>query len=638
MGQVCRECGASNAESDSFCRTCGKRLRGPAGRVTHKTLEHEGRTSRPWAAIMLIGVLLLCCLGVTGVALLDELAPAHPLRTLMVGTPTPTSTLTPTATLTPTETPISTPTHTPTPRSGADSFEPDDTMAQANEIDTDGRPQTHTLSPAEDRDYVSFQAEESMEYTVETGSLGDECDTILTLYDEDGTELASNDDGADEPLASSLTWLADEDGTLFVEVINFDEEAEGEDTDYDLWVSESEPVTFEGDEYEPDDTMAQAHEILLDVSQTHNIHVQGDHDWVFFQAEEGVTYNIETSNLGDQIDTIIHLYDEDGNELAQDDDGGEENLASRITWSANSTGILYVMVQDYWDDRAEPDMQYSISVTEGVPFEADSYEPDDTQDQAGQIEVGRYQSHNLHVTGDHDWISFQAVEGTTYVIETLDLAGRIDTVIYLYDADGQELTSDDDGADEPLASRLSWTADEDGALYVMIRDLGDSVAGPGTEYRISVREEGTPLLIEDGYEPDDTMAEARDIEVGEIQTHNIHVERDHDWLSFQAVEGTTYIVETSNLGQEVDTIIFLHDEDGEELAQDDDGSQEPRASRITWAADETGTFYIKVRDYKDNRAGRDMEYDISVRESETDLGEAGVYMADGAYHIMAHDA
>jgi hypothetical protein len=105
------------------------------------------------------------------------------------------------------------------------------------------------------------------------------------------------------------------------------------------------------------------------------------------------------------------------------------------------------------------------------------------------------------------------------------------------------------------------------------------------------------------------------------------------------VEGTTYLIETSSLGQEVDTIIFLYDEDGEELAQDDDGAAEPRASRITWAAEEAGTVYVMIRDYKDSRAEADMGYSISIRgsESESDFGEARVYIADGAYHIIAHE-
>jgi len=475
-----------------------------------------------------------------------------------------------------------------------------------------------------------------MQYTIQTGNLGGDCDTVLTLYDERGTQLAEDDDGADESLASRLIWVAREDGILFVKVMQFDGEEEGHDTEYDVRVLEGEPVTFEEDEYEPDDRIAEANELLIDTPQTHGIHLPGDEDWVFFQAAEGTTYVIETSSLRGETDTIIYLHDEDGEKLAENDDGGEESLASRIIWSADYSGILYVMVRDYREDIVGPDMWYTITVSEGAPFEADEYEPDDDREQAGEIEVGSHQNHNLHVTGDRDWISFRAETGTGYVIETFDLGGRIDTIVSLYDSEGRELTSDDDSGGEPLASRLTWMPEEDGVLYVMVRDFGADEAGPGTEYGISVRQEATRPLTADEYEPDDTMAEAGETEVGEVQTHSIYVEGDHDWLSFEATQGTTYLIETSNLGLEIDTVILLYDENGEELAQDDDGADEPRASRITWTAEETGTVHILVHDYKDNRAQPGMQYDISVREVEAAGGETRVYIAEGAYHIVAH--
>ena len=620
MTQVCNECGASNAETDTFCRACGQPLGKSAEAGASASFSSPGRSTGPLVAGTLIGVLLLCCLSLVGIALLDELMPAHPLRTLLVGTPTPTATRPATPTVAASATPSPTPQSTFTPEPGMDAFEPDDSTAQATEIDTDGTAQTHTLSPSGDVDYVSFHVTEGMAYIVQTGNLGDDCDTVLTLYDEDGSQLAEDDDGGDESLASRLIWVADEDGILFAKVRQFDPEEDGRDTEYDVRVLIGEPVTFEQDEYEPDDTMAKANEILVGTPQTHSIHVPRDEDWVFFRAEEGETYAIETSDLRGETDTIIYLYDEDGEELAQNDDGGRESLASRIVWSADYTGILYVMVRDCWEDIVGADARYTIIVSQGAPFQADEYEPDDTSEEASVIEMGSHQNHNLHVTGDHDWMSFRAEAGTRYVVATYDLGGRIDTIVSLYDSEGGELTSDDDSGGEPLASRLAWMPDEDGVLYIMVQDLGDDEAGPGTEYAISVSEEATSLLRPDDYEPADTMAEAGEIEVGEVEIRSIHVEGDHDWLSFEAIRGTTYLIETSNLGMEVDTVILLYDENGQELAQDDDGADEPRASRIMWRAEETGTVHILVHDYKDNRAQPGMQYNISVRKVEAAVG------------------
>jgi hypothetical protein len=607
MAKVCPQCGTSNPDRNRVCSSCGQTLTSPA----RQSGGDRSRSTRSWVVALFIALLILCCLALVGVALLDELLPSHPFQSLIVGTPTstPTRITAPTATSTYTPTPF-----VPTPEPGADSFEPDDSLDQASPIETDGAPQAHTLHPAGDRDYVSFQAEAGTTYVVETGGLGPECDTLVTLYDQDGAMLAGDDDGGEESLASRVSWTADEDGMLIVEVRQFDQVIEGRGTGYEIWVSESEPIVLAEDEYEPDDIMVQANPILLGVPQTHSIHEPGDRDWVFFEAVEGQTYIVETSHLQGGMDTIIFLHDEEGEKLAENDDHAGDQT-SRITWKARSSATLYVVIQDYYGDEVTPEMGYTISVSEGVPYDADPYEPDDTQDEASTIEVDSYQTHSLHVTADHDWVCFQAASGADYVVETFNLGDWIDTYVTLYDQAGTELADDDDGGAEPLSSLIRWSATVDGTLCAMVRDLGDGRAGPGTEYSIRVREEGAVPLTPDAYEPDDTMSMARSIELGEAQAHNIHVAGDHDWLSFQAEEGVTYVVETHGLEDEIDTVLVLFDADGQELAQDDDGADEPRASLIRWTAQASETVYIMARDYKDNRAGPGMEYFVSVYES-----------------------
>jgi hypothetical protein len=604
MAKVCPRCGTHNPDRNQLCSSCGHTLTSPAGQAWGD----RNRSTRSWVVALVIAILILCCLVLVGVALLDELVPAHPFQSLIVGTPTSTPTRVPAPTATPTYTPTP---FAPTPGPGADSFEPDDSLAQASAIETDGARQAHTLNPAGDRDYVAFHVEAGTTYAVETGGLGPDCDTLLTLYDQDGTPLAEDDDGGEESLASRVTWTADEDGILIAGVRQFDELVEGRGTGYEIWVSESEPVVLAEDEYEPDDIMAQANAILLGVPQTHGIHEPGDRDWVFFEAVEGQTYVVETSHLQGGMDTIIHLYDEEGEKLAENDDHAGDQ-ASRITWRARSSATLYVAVEDYYGDEATPEMGYTISVSEGEPYEADPYEPDDTQDEASTIEVGSYQAHSLHVTADHDWVCFQATSGTDYVVETFDLGDWIDTYVTLHSPDGVELAADDDGGAEPLSSLIRWKATVDGTLCAMVRDLGDGRAGPGTEYSIRVREEGAVALTPDAYEPDDTMPMAHSIELEEAQEHNIHVAGDHDWLTFQTEEDVTYVVETYRLEDEIDTFLFLYDADGQELARDDDGADEPRASLIRWTAQVSGTVYVMVRDYKDDRGGPGMGYYVSV--------------------------
>jgi hypothetical protein len=240
------------------------------------------------------------------------------------------------------------------------------------------------------------------------------------------------------------------------------------------------------DDWEPDDSLMAASLIAVGETQTHNLHVEGDRDWLYFGAEEGTTYVIETSSLGGTIDTVIHLCDGEGNELASDDDGGEEFWTSRLEWTAIERGTLYVMIGDLGDNEAGLSTSYYVSLSMGESFEIDEYEPDDSRAAAKEIGVGDTQSHNLRVEGDRDWVYFEARAGMTYVIETSNLGGEIDTIIYLYDGEGNGLSSDDDKRPEFLGSRLEWTAEKDSTLYVMVRDLWGTSAGLGTEYDVSV--------------------------------------------------------------------------------------------------------------------------------------------------------
>lgn len=240
------------------------------------------------------------------------------------------------------------------------------------------------------------------------------------------------------------------------------------------------------DPYEPDDSIQEAQPIATDgLPQAHNLHVQGDHDYVYFEAFEGTAYTIETSRLGGDVDTIIYLYHSEGNELAYADDGANEPLASRIAWLAPSNGTYYVMIRDLADESTGPDATYEIRIIAGDAVEgADSYEPDDSIAQASSIETdGTYQSHTFHVTVDVDYVSFLADEGVEYTIETGNLEGGCDTVIYLYDEGGRELDYDDDSGEESLASRLVWIAPDSGIYYVAVEDFHNQ-ASPEVGYQI----------------------------------------------------------------------------------------------------------------------------------------------------------
>ena len=166
--------------------------------------------------------------------------------------------------------------------------------------------------------------------------------------------------------------------------------------------------------------------------------------------------------------------------------------------------------------------------TEFQPPIPDAYEPDDDYSLANYIFVdGTEQTHNFHVPGDHDWLKFNATEGSSYIIETSELGTDSDTYLYLYDTEGTtEIYHDDDGG-VGLASKIIWKCSVSGTYYVTVRHYSSSAFGPETRYNISVTVKEAPLKRE----PNGNIISSNTVFTGEHGLHfNITALPDVDYL------------------------------------------------------------------------------------------------------------
>jgi hypothetical protein len=136
----------------------------------------------------------------------------------------------------------------------------------------------------------------------------------------------------------------------YEEVVNGDdhpcqrqEDAFGDCEGYDDETYEYDYAVYEEDQYEPDNTIDEATEILANESQERTFHDGGDIDVVRFEATEGKSYTLETSIAdGDATDTVLSLYENFTELLAENDDNIE--YESLIEWTASSTGTYIIEV------------------------------------------------------------------------------------------------------------------------------------------------------------------------------------------------------------------------------------------------------------------------------------------------------
>ncbi len=121
----------------------------------------------------------------------------------------------------------------------------------------------------------------------------------------------------------------------------------------------------------------------------------------------------------------------------------------------------------------------------------------------------------------------------------------------------------------------------------------------------------------DGYEGNDSPAEASLLPIGERQTHNF-CDAAADWATFTAQTGYVYTITTSSWGQRTDTYLALFDADGETLlvANDDYANATDYSSRVVWKAPAAGTYYVRITNQA-GLTGCSTEYDIWIEVRET---------------------
>ncbi len=522
-----------------------------------------------------------------------------------------------------------------------DEYEPDNAQHKANPIAVNGPPQRHNFHKAYDEDWVKFRAWAGNEYIIRTFDLDFGCDTVLGLYDANGNKLLENDDDPTRPgtRASRIDFMATENGTYFVRVSQYDPSVGG-----NLWYSlEIAGNVICRDEFEPDDTWDHAKQIVPNgMPQDHNFHgpCGGDEDWVWFEAIGGNTYTIRTFDLEGGNDTMLELFQKtpDGNpvKVAENDDDPNNIPASRIDWMAPEDGIYLIGVTPFMSSAGGCDLSYRLSVATSIgtftPLNSaplstsDPYEPDDAMYEANPISVnGAPQNHTFHAEEDEDWVKFWAWAGNSYTIRTFNLGSGNDTTLKLYDSDGHKLAENDDDPNNPPASRIDWTALNNGSYFVRVArpKVGNTGryglnSSGDLAYSLEVKES---IPCKDEYEQDDSWAEAKWIVVGgPPQIHNFHVPCFNtyhpldtaDWVKFEATKGFTYTIKTSNLEGGNDTILGLYDPNGIRITVNDDDADNIPASKIVWCAPADGTYYVKVSPFDQHAGGCEVSYTLEV--------------------------
>ena len=310
-------------------------------------------------------------------------------------------------------------------------------------------------------------------------------------------------------------------------------------------------VTIQDDEYEPDGNFETATSIEIGAPQVHTLPAS-DQDYYSFQTTE--VSDVVITTRGSSGDTLITLYNEARAQITAEDDGGSGNFA-RLEQRSLPPGSYFFRITN---GTSGPTGIHTVEVFSSAPLRPGptglSVSMDGESVRATWNAVDSADSYNLYygLTRGGPYTSSQALEGASPI-----------------------------STSETLSS-LSGFVPETTVFFVV------SAMTDGVESYVSSEVSILIPVPEDVYEPNDGLADARPIESGVTQNHSISPPGDLDYFSFELEVPSSVVIET--LGTSGDTKLYLLDNNGTQIAYNDDGG-EGFFSKITESRLEAGTYY-----------------------------------------------
>lgn len=363
----------------------------------------------------------------------------------------------------------------------ANLFEPNNACSLAGDLSLNAAPQEHNFCAANDVDWTKFEVTAGATYVLTSTNTGANANVQMSLYGncDSNTSLPGGNG------QQTLRFTAPSAGFLYLKTENLNPNLFGTETKYTLQVGQEGQSGCAEDSFEQDDNSADAKLIAsTGVTQTRNACPAGDQDWIKFDATSGVTYTIETLNLGVKADTVLCLYDKNSVQIKCDDDSGA-GYGSRIVWSG-ATGNYFLRVKDYDPQVAGTLTRYDLRILT-TSCVTDALESDNALANALPLSIGAASAgRNICPAKDNDWVKFDVSAGS-YMLETFDVGPEADTVIELFDASEKRLSFNDDHT-AGAASRLAYNFATAGTYFARISLYNTSQYGAGTEYSFRVKQ------------------------------------------------------------------------------------------------------------------------------------------------------
>ena len=280
----------------------------------------------------------------------------------------------------------------------------------------------------------------------------------------------------------------------------------------------------------------------------------------YFRFEVAARGQVRAYTTGG-LDTLGALYDADGEHLTTDDDGTNFSILRQL-----DAGAYYVRVSS------------SVAGTGTYALHL-SGDDGDSRSNATRVSLPSQTSGEIGPGDDVDYFRFEVSARGEVLVRT---TGGLNTLGVLYDADGAEVATDNDGG-EGTNFRIHRELDA-GAYYVRVYALG---GGGAYVLHLSFKNAS-------GYDDHrDSRSNATRVSLPSRTAGAIDPGDDEDYFRFWVSARGEVLVHTTG---GLDTLGALYDADGRYVATDDDGG-EGTNFRIRRQLD-AGAYYVRVSSWR----------------------------------------
>ncbi|MCB4762196.1 MAG: pre-peptidase C-terminal domain-containing protein, partial [Sulfurovum sp.] len=353
---------------------------------------------------------------------------------------------------------------------------------------TEGR-----INGAGDVDWFKVDITSAGTLTVDTTGT---TDTYGELYNASGTKITSDDDSGSEHNFKISQYL--ETGTYYVKVKHRDSSA----------ISGTYSLVVHFDDH--GNSKDEAAPINLNSRTLGSIEMAGDEDWfkVDITSAGTLTMGVDSQTAGD---INVSLYGESNVSIVSGDSSNTLGVSKRLAAGTYYVKVKHRSTTGTGDYRLVTRFTPS-STTSGVPS-GETTDDDNIIDEATPINPNSTTQGRIEVDGDVDWFKIVIPRAGTFTVST---TGTTDTYGVLYDANGTEITSDDDsGSGHNFKISRSITV---GTYYVTVRHRDSSVTG------------GTYSLVVHFDDHGNSKDGATPISPSDTTSGSIEMAGDEDWF------------------------------------------------------------------------------------------------------------